>query len=312
MHFLYIEQLKEQLKSYFIAKTYDERFARDLLTEINARRLQIAIDAEMREIFYAQQDIPAVATGYQQSVWFSKNDIRYNLRRAIANLVETVTISATNQGNAQRIITREPIAWQQIFSAIESNIFGQQIPFDFEQEMRFAENESLGLAIQGQTSDGQIFYHGCTLKDALVEATANDLKSEIGEYLPQPQIVPLIFQFPSAVVGSDATDASGGNQIFSAKNSRSVLLTHVSTTAPDCRLTIIDEGRNQMLCDTIEMRGVAGLYTNEYTTYYPLPYPHLLRRGDRLKIRVLQGSLISGNEMTINTLNYLTFKGYTI
>lgn len=313
-HFLYIEQLKEQLKSYYIATRYDTEFAQQLLADINAKRLLIALDAELREIFYEQQDIPANASGYQQSHWFSKNDIEYNIRRALANLGEGVTISAVNQGNAQRIITREPISWQHIFPNIQNLAapLGQQTLFDFPQEMLFAENEALGLSIFGQVAAGNIFYHGCTLKDEVSEVRQADIAREISAYLPQPQYVPLIFQFPSAVVGSAATNPSGGADIFSAKNERSVVLTHVSTTAPNSRLTLLDEGRNQTICTEVEQAGVAGTFTDAFEVFYPLPYPHLLRRGDRLRIKVLQGSPMYGEVQPIDTLNYLTFKGYSL
>lgn len=309
MYFLQIAQLQEQLKSYYIARTYDTEFANELLREINAKRLEIALDAELREIFYAQQDIPIDASGYQQSHWFTKNDTEYAIKRAVAELVTTATISAVNQGNYQRILTREPMRWQNLFSNVQDlNNSGQQIPFDFPQEMRFAENESLGVAIQGQTDLGYIFYHGCTFKDHLEDAARQALQNEIAQYTPAPQYVPMIFTFAD----SEAVDPSGSNQIFSAKNDRSVILTHVSTSSQYFRLTITDEGRNQLICEDLEVGGMAGYGENAYTVYYPLPYPHLLRRGDRLRLRATNGSPMYDTSTDTDTLQYLTFKGFSI
>lgn len=311
-----IDTLQELIKSYTIAQAYDTQKAADLLGQIRDLRLEIALDAEGREIFYSQIIVPFLAAGsYQQTQWFTKNDIAYTLRRGIAKLSDAATLSAVNEGNKQRVITREPIAWQQIFSSIQEAVpFGQQTLFDFPQELQFQENETFGLSIAGQiTSNGYVFYHGCTLKDTIEDVRIADLKQEIDSYVPEgQQLVPILFQFPSNVVDTPAQSPTGSSDIFTAKNSRSVILTHVSTNAPDMRLTITDEGRNQVICENIEARGVAAEESNRFTSYYELPYPHLLRRGDRLRFRARNGSEITGVEEAANTVFYLCFKGYSI
>jgi hypothetical protein len=312
--FSLIEQLQELIKSYYIVSNYDTQKAQRILRELNALRWEIAIDAEQRSIFWEQQNIPALATGYQQTVWFSRNDIKYNLVRALADLDVGVTISTVNQGNRQRIITREPINWQQLFPQVQNTgtDLGQQTLFDFPQEIQFQENEALGLAILGQTSDGFVFYHGCTLKDRLDDITPEDIAAEIDEYIPEPQLVPMLFEFASLTAGTFATPAGGGNDIFSTKNSRSVILTHVSCSTQAARLTLTDQARNQLICERVEISGIAADSTNKFTTYYRLPYPHLLRRGDRLKAVIEQGSILAADSTPINVTQFLTFKGYTV
>jgi hypothetical protein len=310
--FASIEQLQELIKSYYTALRYDEDKANALLADINELRLEIALNAEVGEIYYNQVNVPSNATGYQENVWFSKNDINYTIVRALAHLGEGVTLSAVDQGNRQRIITREPMAWQQLFPAIQSNLLGQQTLFDLPQELFFEENEALGLAVQGQTVAGYIFYHGICMKDSIEEVTREAITTEINKYLPEPELVPLVFQFPNNTFNTLATDSSGAEEIFSSKYDRSVILTEVSCTAPNTRLTLIDEGRNQLICQRVEMQGVASNYTNRFTTYYKLPRPHLLRKGDRLRIEVLNGSTITNETMAANTLNFLCFKAYSV
>lgn len=310
--FAQIEQLQELIKSYVTALRYDTAKAESLLADINDLRLTIALAAEVGEIYYSQVDVPANATGYQQNVWFSKNDINYTIVRTLADLDENVTISAVDQGNRQRIITREPIVWQMLFPAIQTNTIGQQTLFDYPQELLFGENEALGLSILGQTTAGFLFHHGVCLKDTIEEVRITQIKNEIQKYLPEPELVPLVFQFPDDSNGTLAVDASGADEIFSSKYDRSVILTEISTTAPNARLTLIDEGRNQLICQRVEMQGVAATYTNRFTTYYRLPRPHLLRKGDRLRIEVLNGSTISNTTMPANDLNFLCARGYSM
>ena len=309
-----IQQLQELIKSYYIAKRYNQQKANDLLAQINQLRLDIALDAEVRENFYAQLDIPAISNGYQQSKWFSKNDIEYIINRGLANLTEDTTISAVNQGNRQRVITREPTSWQHVFAAVQGIGIGQETLFDFPQEIQFAENEALGLSIADQSDQtpGWIFYHGCTLKETLEEVRVNEIKDEINGYICEPELIPLVFQFPEATAGTLAVNASGDDEIFSSKYDRSLILTHVSVTTHLARLTIIDEGRNQLICQRVEAAGIASLFTNRFGTYYKLPYPHLLRRGDRLRMEALNGSIMFDDETTPDTLQYLNFKGYSL
>jgi hypothetical protein len=317
MLFPRINTLQELIKSYTIAQAYSPTKAKALREQINAIRLEIAIDAEMREIFYAQQLVPPLTNAaFAQSIWFTKDDIRYIIKRGVARLTANATVSVVNQGNRQRIITREPIAWQQFFSDIQNAppALGQQTLFDLPQELEFTENEALGIQIQGQVAnDGYLFYHGCTLKDNLDEARVSDINAEIESYIPEgAQIVPILFQFTAAAAGNPAVNAAGGADILSAKNSRSVVLTHFSTSAQECRFTLQDTGRNQLICQDIEMRGVAAGATNQFTTWYELPFPHLLRRGDRLKLQAINGSVITGNNTAANTVQYFAAKGYPV
>lgn len=307
--FASIEQLQELVKSYYIALAYDSGKASSLLTDINRLRMDIAVDAEMRDIFWLQQNIPANASGFNQTFWISKNDIAYTLNRAVTNFSfnDSVKISTTNQGNKQRLITREFIAWQQLFSSFQTTIAGQIDVFDFPQELKFAENEPLELGVQGNTQDSKVIFHGCTLKDSISDVSLNDLQSEIDSYLPQPQLVPLLFIFSANAAGTLAKNLSGAVDILSQKNDRSVILTHVSIDNDAMDLTITDEGRNQILCENVDSNGIAANVSNPVTTYYRLPYPHLLRRGDRLKARIA-----SQGTATINFVSHLTFYGYSM
>lgn len=312
-----VEQLQELMKSYYTALRYDPSTARDYLANINDIRLQIALTAEVMNIWYEQVNITANSSNFQDTAWFSRNDINYVIRRGIANLINGATLSAVDQGNRQRLVTREPLNWQQLLSQIQFSAsgiaaIGQQTLFNFPQELFFQKNETLGLSVENQTSAGNIFYHGADLKESLEKVRRDNIVEEINNYLPEPQLVPILFQFPSATVGTPASNPSGGDEIFSTKNDRSVILTHVSSTAFDCRYTITDEARSQLICEEVEALGIAGNFIDPFEVYYALPYPHLLRQGDRLRLRALNGSLITGNEETADALQFLTFKGFSM
>lgn len=323
-----ILQLKELLKSYTVAASVanatgaadDITRGAALLSQINGIRLQLALNAEMREIFYLQKNIPAAANANtRQNAYISKNDINYEFIRGIASLQNPVTLTFLNQGARAIVITRNETPWQHLFSDIQRTApLGQQIPFDLPEPLFFGENQSLGIGVQGQTEAGYLFLHGATLKDDLSESSIVEIRREfladngITHYVPETQIVPIEFKFASNTAGTVGTDPNGDVNIFSLKNERSVLLTEVSTTAPDTRITITDEGKNQTFCDTVEMRGIAADQTNPFTTYYPLPQPHLLRKGDRLKIKPMNGSDISGETQDADALLYLTFRGFAI
>lgn len=326
--FLIIEQLRETIKSYTVAQAVadathlssDQAYADKLLDQINQIRLRTALEAEMQEIFYSQLNVPASsnATGVQNQ-WFSKNDREYIIKRGIASLDTNTLVSLLNQGARQKVITRQNTAWQQVFSGEAFNLDGCQVPFDFAEALRFGENQALNIAIQNQTEDGYIWLHGATLKDGVTDRLIAELQSEFlnedgsTKYLPESQIVPMTFQFPSATVGSVATDPNGAEDIFTLKNERSVLLLRVSTSVQDYRINrLTDEGKNQTICDKTEVLGVAGTMESGYTAYYDLPYPHLLRKGDRLKGEFLQGSLVTGATQTINTNTFLAFEGITL
>lgn len=333
--FLAIEQLRESIKTYTVAQTValasnaaiDIDYANKVLSQINTLRLNIAIEAEMREIFWAQVDIPVAANvNTVQNNWFSKNDRAFLIRRGIAALDAGAQVSLVNQGEKQRTITRESVAWQQLFSSVQSVALGQQIPFDLPETLRFGENQSLNVAIQGESTgvgsvpQGYLFLHGATTKENIDEATIQNLQDEFIDkdgntiYLPETQIVPLLFQFPDgATVGTYATDPNGSENIFSVKSEKSVLLTRVSSSQTLFRIDkLTDEGRNQTLCERIEVQGVASDMTNPFTTFYDLPFPHLLRRGDRLKGIFQDGSILSDGIVEHDVLTYLTFEGITI
>ena len=334
MYNFQIERLKELVKTYTVAASVanatrsdvDMQRAKNLLATINDIRVDLARNAEMREIFYLQKNIAgAVNANTVQNCWISKNDIDYTFKRGIASLLNGVNVSFVNQGARAIEITRNQTAWQQLFSQVQSAVpFGQQIPFDFPETLRFGENQSLNVGLQGQTSAGYLFFHGATLKNNLNESSIEAIRREFltddgqTKYLPETQIVPLEFQFASTTIGTQAVDANGDANIFSIKNDKSVLLTEVSSTAIDisggdsCRVTISDEGKNLNFCDTVDIQGIAADATNQFTTYYPLPEPHLLRKGDRLKLKALNGGDILSTGLTANALYYLTFRGFTI
>lgn len=310
--------IKELLKTYHILNTFDTKRASEALQALNTLRLEIALEAEIRQNFYQQINIAANGTGFVDDYFFARGDIRSLVKRGIASLMQGVLIDLTHQGIRRNVITRESVAWQQLFSDVQTAVDnGQQIPFDLPQEIYLKEQESLNISVEGQTAAGFIIMHGCNLKDDYSPNVA-ELKAEIetrdfdGELnLPQTQLIPLIYEF-SGVAGTYATDISGNEQIYSVKSDKSTILAGVSTTGLNCRLSLFDEGRNHEFCDLVEMRGIASLDTNPFNAYYPLSYPHLLRKQDRLKIRVLNGSNISATHQEINTPNYLTFHGWTM
>lgn len=322
--FIFIEQLKELIKSYVIFETVanatnapaDKQRAKNCLDKINELRVGLAIDAEMREIFFEQVNIAAA----QKSFYFSKNDIAFAVKQGIAYLENGVTLSMINQGLKRKTITREPVNWQQLFASVQSLALGQQTLFEMPETLRFGANQSLDFTVKNATTLGYLFLHGCTFKDNLEDIARRDITAEFldeqgnTKYLPETQIVPLEFIFPSNVINTYATAPNGNENIFSIKNERSVLLTHVSTTATNARIDkLTDEGRNQTICSRIEMAGVASNYQNAYETFYPLPFPHLLRRGDRLKAVIQNGSPMAANAvMPANALNVLCFKGITL
>lgn len=333
--FLEIEQLRELIKSYTIAQTVatasnaatDQNYAMDLLNRINSMRLNLALQAEMREVFWDQIDVPIASNANTvQNNWYSKNDIAYLIRRFVAALDSGANVSLLNQGEKQRAITREAVLWQQLFSSVQSVALGQQVLLDLPETLRFGVNQALNIAIQGESTgvgsvpQGYIFAHGATTKENIDEATVNGIRSEFIDsdgstiYLPESQLVPLIFQFPTGANNEFATDPNGSQNIFTVKSEKSVLLTRISTSDVNFRIDkLSDEGRNQTFCERIEVSGVASDMSNAYTTYYDLPYPHLLRRGDRLKGVFQNGSPLNTSSLqSAGVLTYLTFEGVTL
>lgn len=320
-YFLIIDQLNELLKSYYIYRGFDENGANAILDQINAIRLKIALEAEQRQNFWKQINIPSTASGYKQDYFYHSEDIASVLCRGIGSLEQNVQLSLTHQGLRQNVVTREGVGWQEVFSDVQGGNNGQELLFDLPQELYFEKNQSLDIGVIGQSSDdpGFIFLHGCNLKDDY-SPNVEQIKAEILTplenglpNLPQPQLVPLQFTFPTATVDTYATDPAGNKEIFSLRSEKSVILTEISTNATLSRVeSFIDNGRNQSWCNLVEMAGIASDYTNKYTTYYPLPYPHLLRKNDRLSVRILNGSDITSSVQSASENNFIVLRGFTI
>lgn len=317
-----VDKLKDLVKTYHVYKTFDKTLAETLLTQINDLRLQIALDADIRQIYYSQLPVPANAGGGKRDIFFTRGDTRFTVNRGIAYLAQTDTISLLHQGKRTNVITRTDVAWQQLFSQTQlaAAIRGQQLAFDFPEEIYFQNNETLDIGVTS-TAAGNIILHGCNLKDDYTP-DGDNIKAEINkrdEYgnpsLPEWQVIPLIFSFASVVAGTEAVGANGRNEIYSVKSDKSVILTHVSISNQNCRVSLFDDGRSQEICERVEASGFAANESSPYTTYYPLPYPHLLRKQDRLKMRALNVSFITGaagSAVPINTPVYLTFWGHTV
>jgi hypothetical protein len=320
---LLIDKLQELVKTYTILQTVasatnnadDLKRANDALLVLNQYRLALAVDAEMREIFWNQESVGATL----KTLNFSQNDKAYIVKQGIAFLENGVTLSLINQGAKKKTITRNPVAWQQLFASVQSLALGQQTVFDMPEALRFGENQALQIGVENQTIAGFLFLAGCTLKDNLEEIAKRDIQSEFidaqgnTKYLPETQLVPLRFIFTGGL-GTFAVAPDGGEDIFSIKNDRSVLLTEVSTTATNCRIDkLTDLGRNQTLCTRIEAAGVASNHQNAFGTFYPLPFPHLLRAGDRLQVVMQNGSPMNGNALaTQDVVQILCFRGVTL
>lgn len=317
MNILYYT-LNEMLKTYRVFNSFDKSRAKALLEKINELRLSIALIAEQREIFISQINVQANASGYKNDVFYTSDDIKALISRFVAFLSQTVVISLTQQGIRENIFTRQSVPYQQIFSAVQTSNTGQNIPFDLPQEIYLDKSESLDIGVTNQTTNGFIFVHGCNLKDDY-SPRIDELKAEINRVdengnpiLPQMALVPIQFVFPSAVLNTKAKAVDGGSQIFSIKNQQTIILHDVSTTSINSRITLIDNARNQEICNEVESLGIAGFYTNQYTVYYPLPYPHILRSLDRLELKALNGSLITGAQDNANDIQTLIGRGWTI
>ena len=308
------EQIQELIKSYYVAQVFDSKQAQKILKQLNDLRLATVLDAEMRRIYYDQVAVEAQNTLGQQDIFFSRNDIDWTIKAGIADLEIDTTIALEKQSGTHIVITRDRTQWQQIFNAIQGSLRGSEILYPFPEELRFGENEALNINLQATpvASVGQLWFHGCTLKEKL-DINVDDIKEEIDSTLPQTQLVPLIYTFPLAVLDTPAQNLSGGEEIFSSKNQRSVLLTHVSVSDQNFKLSLYDEGKNLQISDAVDCMGIASQQNNRFQNYYPLPYPHLLRKGDRLKIRATNGTDTSaGVFVPADEAQYLTFKGFTI
>jgi len=315
---LYYE-LTELLKSYRVFELVDKEFANTLLAQINKIRLSIVLLAEQYGIFWEQLNVEANPSGYTDSKSFSPDDISALIVRFIANLDATATLNLLHQGNRESVFTRQNVAWQQLASNVQGQtLAGQQTLFNLPQEILLGKNEALTIGVTNQQSSGQLFIHGANLKDdyspnreALqAEIYANDANGKPN--LPQVQLIPIEFKFLTNALDAKAVSLNGDKDIFSIKGDKSVLLTHVSTTSINARLSLKDNGRNQIMCSEVESLGVAGSVTNPYAVWYELPEFHLLRAKDRLSLKALNGSLITGEREAANVIHRLTFKGWTI
>lgn len=311
--------LNELIKSYHVFCKFDMTRAANILKQINDIRLQIVLLAEQREIFIEQLEVLANASGYKNDVFFTHDDIDSLVIKMIAFLERTVKVSLVQEGTRENIFTRQPVAWQQLMSDVQSgSAVGQQIPFDFPQEIYLQKSETLDIGVINQQTDGNIFVHGANLKDdaspnvAALTKEITGLNFDGHPTLPQPVLVPIQFQFNANTVDAPAVAVDGGDQIYSIKGERSVILTEVSITDTNCRLSLIDKGRDQTICDTVEAQGIAAIDTNSFTSHYPLPYPHILRTKDRIQLKGFNGSIITGDEVDANTIVTLCFRGFTV
>lgn len=312
--------LNEYIKSYHIFKKSAPSMAAEYLKRINETRLHIAILAQERQIFIEQLLVKANASGYKNDVFFTHDDINSLISKFIAFLKQDTTLTLTQQGTREILFTRQAIAWQQLASQTQDTTnVGQKIPFDLLQEIYLEKSQTLDFGVTNQTTDdGFIFVHGCNLKNDPL-SDIQFLKDEIeakdffgNPCIPEPVLVPIQFIFPSATIDSKATAVDGGPDIFSIKNDRSVILTEVSTTSLNSRITLLDRGRDQEICNEVESLGIAGDYRNQYTVYYPLPYPHLLMAQDRLQLRALNGSDITASQEPADADQVICFRGFTI
>lgn len=319
MHHLYYT-LNELIKSYHVFAIFDQTKAKAILERINQYRLQIAVLAEQRQWFVEELQVVANASGYKNDVFFTHDDIDSLVIRMIGWLAVGTKVSLVQQGTRENLFTRQSIAWQQLMSDVQNSALavGQQLPFDFPQEIYLEKSQTLDIGITDQTVAGKVFVHGCNLKD---DAAPNkgELIKEINRReangkpnLPKPQLVPIQFKFTVAANDNKAVAVDGGQDIYSIKSERSVILTEISTTAVNSRMTLIDKGRDEEMVNEVESAGVAALFTNPFTTWYPLPYPHLLRSQDRIQYRGLNGSSISGDHELADVTQTVCFRGFTI
>lgn len=312
--------LNECIKSYHIFAKYDPVRAAEYLQRINAYRVHIVELALQRAMFIEQLNIEPNATGYKNDVFFTHDDIDSLVIKLIAFLDEQVQLSMVQQGTREILFTRQSVAWQQLASQTQntSTNVGQKTTFDLPQEIYLEKSQTLDFGVTGQTDAGFIFVHGANLKDDPAD-NFEFFKNEIlstnqdgNPNIPQPEIVPIRFKFDSNTVGSHALAVDGGDGVYSIKSERSVILTEVSINTPDMRLSLIDKGRNLEICNEVEALGVAGQFDNQYTVYYPLPYPHLLPAQDRLQLRGLNGSIITGDAADADVVFTMAFRGFTV
>lgn len=310
--------INELIKSYYIFSRFDPVKANEILERLNRYRLQLVTLAAQRQIFIEQLTIEANASGYKNDVFFTHDDIDSLVSKFIAWLGNGTTISLVHQGTRENLFTRQPVAWQQLMS--ESQLVatnGQQIPFDLPQEIFLGKSQTLDIGVTNQTSEGLVFVHGANLIDN--RENVDQLIAEINgvEFngmpnIPKPQLIPIQFKFESEDLDSPAVAVDGGDNILSVKNEKSVILTDISCTSLDFKMSLEDKGRNMTIATNVEASGISALVTNQYTGYYPLPYPHLLRAKDRIQLRGLNVSAISSNPTPTNVVQTLVFRGFTI
>ena len=310
--------LQDLLKSYHVFASVDPSKAMEILAKINSYRLQIATLANRREIFVRQINVPANATGYKNDVFFTDDDIDSLISRMVAYLDDEVNVSLTQLGTRENLFTRQSVPWPFVMSGIPGFSNGMNQAFDFSEEIYLKKSETLDIGIINQTIDGMVFVHGCNLIDAIPSdetALSQEIYSVDAEgnpNLPQFQVVPIQFQFTAAANDNKAVAVDGGTDIFSIKSDKTVILTHAACNAMNTRLTLFDKARNQEICNEVEAWGVTTDVTDITSSYRPLPYPHILRAQDRLQLRALNGSTITGTHELANTVFTMGFRGFTL
>lgn len=319
---LQVAQIQELTKSYFAYRAVNSPEADKILGLLSQLRLNIVTESEMRRIFWDQIKISQLASGTRRNLFYSRNDVDYSLKRGIANLESDVLISIEKRSGTARRFTRESTAWQSVFSYVQGFTTPQasEVLLDFPQELRFGANESLNLGITGQIADdGYIYLHGATYENNF-DLNIDQLKKEIADTIPETQYLPLKFQFTSPT--SDAVDVNGSKSILTDKMDRTTLITHVSCNAVSSalgagpfggfRVSLYDEGKNLQFCDAVDICGVSADTTNVRQNWYELPYPHVLYRGDRLKMKGINGDTAGTGYAVADVWYNLVFKGIAI
>lgn len=307
-----LEQLFDLLRRYNLITAFDK--AQSLRDEINEVRLNLAIQSLKRNIYIQELPIDTNVNSEQSNYFFSRRDTPFTIVKAISSLFQNQKISFLHQGDRRRVLINEFSNWNNLFAEVSGQpiaaITGNQIPFNFEQELFFSRNQTLQVTVNGLAPLGRIYFHGA---DVNIDKPINtdNLVKEIESTLPEWTALPLTFLFSSAL-NVLATNLQGDTDILTPVLDRSLLLTHCATTA-DYSLTLSDIGRNQEICHQIDVLGMASSYIpQQYTAWMPLPYPHLLQAGSQLKIEARSNGLFAGSPVIANTPVYLIFKGFKI
>lgn len=318
-----IEHLQELLKTYYILESLNDSKAPLLKKQINNLRVKLAFEAEMRRIFIEQVNIRSNLSAYPDSYFIKRGTNRFTISKIIGTGISTgASVFLEKQGSEEiatnKSLTNQTFNWEVLFSSAGFTPNAPQAPFEFEPELFFDHNESLNITFDKNPNIAALFIHGANLNES--EPIGFDaIESEIQKTLPQWEIVPISFVWPSTAgvpIQIDAVDASGNTDILSTRSDRSILLTGLSyntestpigqtQTQPNSLLTLIDITKNQEICTKVQIGGVCGDIQNKTTTYYDLPYPHLLRAKSQLKVRL--SALRNNNVDTPTNFNFYGF-----